>query len=247
MAAKLNFVNIMVYLWIFCLYILISKIIFGIFWLFINITYVFKDLKDYTISYNSPIMGPLAHGYDIITAGPMMIIWAGLFFTITVVILLLMVIWLIIKKILFISFLANKSPFKELTPIFEVILKKVPFKPVFYKYNNELIEILQLKKNKKRSFENFTDKKVIENFSSNKEYIEDDFYNDIQDYYKMKDNYYIGAYKSYKHSDEASLYKTYKIITPDMDDNEVSNVISENNIVSGRILSQSIVSKKFKI
>ena len=247
MAAKLNFVNIMVYLWIFCLYILISKIIFGIFWLFINITYVFKDLKDYTISYNSPIMGPLAYGYDIITAGPMMIIWAGLFFTITVVILLLMVIWLIIKKIIFISFLANKSPFKELTPIFEVILKKVPFKPVFNKYNNELIEILQLKKNKKRSFENFTDKKVIENFSSNKEYIEDDFYNDIQDYYKMKDNYYIGAYKSYKHSDEASLYKTYKIITPDMDDNEVSNVISENNIVSGRILSQSIVSKKFKI
>jgi len=247
MAAKLNIINIMIYIWIFCLYILISKIIFGIFWLFINITYVFKDLKDYTISYNSPIMGPLAYGYDIITAGPMMIIWAGLFFTITVVILLLMVIWLIIKKILFISFLANKSPFKELTPIFEVILKKVPFKPVFYKYNNELIEILQLKKNKKRSFENFTDKKVIENFSSNKEYIEDDFYNDIQDYYKMKDNYYIGAYKSYKHSDEASLYKTYKIITPDMDDNEVSNVISENNIVSGRILSQSIVSKKFKI
>lgn len=247
MAAKLNIINIMIYIWIFCLYILISKIIFGIFWLFINITYVFKDLKDYTISYNSPIMGPLAHGYDIITAGPMMIIWAGLFFTITVVILLLMVIWLIIKKISFISFLANKSPFKELTPIFEVILKKVPFKPVFYKYNNELIEILQLKKNKKRSFENFTDKKVIENFSSNKEYIEDDFYNDIQDYYKMKDNYYIGAYKSYKHSDEASLYKTYKIITPDMDDNEVSNVISENNIVSGRILSQSIVSKKFKI
>jgi len=247
MAAKLNIINIMIYIWIFCLYILISKIIFGIFWLFINITYVFKDLKDYTISYNSPIMGPLAYGYDIITAGPMMIIWAGLFFTITVVILLLMVIWLIIKKILFISFLANKSPFKELTPIFEVILKKVPFKPVFNKYNNELIEILQLKKNKKRSFENFTDKKVIENFSSNKEYIEDDFYNDIQDYYKMKDNYYIGAYKSYKHSDEASLYKTYKIITPDMDDNEVSNVISENNIVSGRILSQSIVSKKFKI
>ena len=247
MAAKLNFVNIMVYLWIFCLYILISKIVFGILWVFIEVTYVFKDTKNYSISYDSPVMGPLAHGYDIITAGPMMIIWAGLFFTITVVILLLMVIWLIIKKILFISFLANKSPFKELTPIFEVILKKVPFKPVFYKYNNELIEILQLKKNKKRSFENFTDKKVIENFSSNKEYIEDDFYNDIQDYYKMKDNYYIGAYKSYKHSDEASLYKTYKIITPDMDDNEVSNVISENNIVSGRILSQSIVSKKFKI
>lgn len=260
MAAKLNIINIMIYIWIFCLYILISKIIFGIFWLFINITYVFKDLKDYMISYNSPIMGPLAHGYDIITAGPMMIIWAGMFFIITVVILLLMVIWLIIKKIFFISFLANKSPFKELTPIFEVILKKVPFKPVFNKYNNELIEILQnanreltsdlqdaMKKYKKRSFENFTNKKVIETFSSNKEYIEDDYYNDLKNYYKLKDNYYIGAYKTYKHSDEASLYKNYKIITPDMDDNEVSGVISENNIVSSRISSQSMVSKKFKI
>ena len=104
-----------------------------------------------------------------------------------------------------------------------------------------------MKKYRERAFEKFTNKKVVENFSSNKEYIDDDFYNDIQDYYKIRDNYYIGAYKSYKHSDEASLYKTYKIITPDMDDNEVSGVISENNTVSGIISSQSMVSKKFKI
>ena len=96
MAAKLNFVNIMVYLWIFCLYILISKIIFGIIWAIIEVTYVFKDIKNYSISYNSPVMGPLAYGYDIITAGPMMIIWAGLFFIITVIILFLMIIWLIL-------------------------------------------------------------------------------------------------------------------------------------------------------
>ena len=63
----------------------------------------------------------------------------------------------------------------------------------------------------------------------------------------MRDNYYIGAYKSYKHSDEASLFKTYKIITPDMDDNEVSGVISENNTVAARISSLSMISKKNKI
>ena len=102
-------------------------------------------------------------------------------------------------------------------------------------------------KYRKEAFENFTDKNVVENFFSKKEYLDDDFYNDIKNYYKMKDNYYIGAYKSYKHSDEASLYKTYKIITPDMDDNEIWGVISENNIVAGKILSQSMVSKKFKI
>jgi ABC-type multidrug transport system fused ATPase/permease subunit len=194
-------------------------------------------------------MGPLAHGYDIITAGPMMIIWAGLFFIITVVILFLMIVWLILKGIPFLSFLANQSPFKELTPIFKAILNRVPFKPVFNRYSRELTSILQdaMKKYRKRSFENFTNKKVIENFSSKKEYIEDDFYNEITNYYKMKDNYYVGAYKSYKHSDEASLYKTYKIITPDMDDNEVSGVISENNTVAGKISSQSMISKKFKI
>ena len=247
MAAKLNFVNIMVYLWIFCLYILISKIIFGIIWAIIEVTYVFKDIKNYSISYNSPVMGPLAYGYDIITAGPMMIIWAGLFFTITVIILFLMIIWLILGG--FPLFLKYKSPFKELTPIFKVILNKVPFKPVFNRYSSELTLILQdtMTKYRKAAFENFTDKKVIENFSSKKEYLDDDFYNDIMNYYKMKDNYYIGAYKSYKHSDEASLYKTYKIITPDMDDNEIWGVISENNIVAGKILSQSMVSKKFKI
>ena len=141
MAAKLNFVNIMVYLWIFCLYILISKIIFGIIWAIIEVTYVFKDIKNYSISYNSPVMGPLAYGYDIITAGPMMIIWAGLFFIITVIILFLMIIWLILGG--FPLFLKYKSPFKELTPIFKVILNKVPFKPVFNRYSSELTLILQ--------------------------------------------------------------------------------------------------------
>lgn len=249
MAAKLNFVNIMVYLWIFCLYILISKIVFGIIWVIIELTYVFKDTKDYSISYNSPVMGPLAHGYDIITAGPMMIIWAGLFFIITVVILFLMIVWLIISGIPFLFFLKKQSPFEELTPIFKAILNRIPFKPLFNRYSSELTSILQdaMKKYRKRAFENFTDKKVVENFASNKEYLDDDFYNDIKKYYKIKDNYYIGAYKSYKHSDEASLYKTYKIITPDMDDNEVSGVIVENNTVAGRISSQSIVSKKIKI
>jgi hypothetical protein len=247
MAAKLNFVNIMVYLWIFCLYILISKIILGIIWVIIEFTYIFKDTKNYSISYNSPVMGPLANGYDIITAGPMMVIWAGLFFIITVIILFLMIIWLILGGFPF--FLKEVSPFKELTPIFKAILNRIPFKQVFNRYSRELTSILQdsMKKYRERSFEKFTDKKVIENFSSIKEYIDDDFYNDIGNYYKMKDNYYIGAYKSYKHSDEALLYKTYKIITPDMDDNEVSGVISENNTVAGKISSQSMISKKFKI
>ena len=247
MAAKLNFVNIMVYLWIFLLYLLISKIIFGIICVIIEVTYVFKETKNYSFSYDSPVMGPLAHGYDIITAGPMMIIWAGLFFIITVVILFLMIIWLILGDFPF--YLKEASPFKELTPIFKAILNRIPFKPIFNRYSRELTSILQdaMKKYRERAFEKFTNKKVVENFSSNKEYIDDDFYNDIQDYYKIRDNYYIGAYKSYKHSDEASLYKTYKIITPDMDDNEVSGVISENNTVSGRISSQSMVSNKFKI
>ena len=248
MAAKLNFVNIMVYIWIFCLYILISKIIFGIFWLFYKLLgLIGLDIEPfihYTSSYNSPIMGGPSHAYDFITAGPMMIIWAGLFFIITVVILFLMILWL-----MFGFFLNGVSPFKELTPIFEAILKIVPAKPVFNRYNQELTSLIKdaMKKYRSAAFENFTNEKVVENFSSNKEYIDDDFYNDIKRYYKIKDNYYAGAYKSFKHSDEASLYKTYKIIIPDMDDNKVSEVISENNIVAGRISSQSFASKKNNI
>lgn len=247
MAAKLNIVNIMVYLWIFCLYILISKILFGIFWIFIKVTYVFEETKDYSISYNSPIMGPLSHGYDFITAGPMMVIWAGLFFIITIVILFLMIIWLILGGFPF--FLKKVSPFKELTPIFNAILNRIPFKNIFNKYSNELISILQnsMKEYRNNLLEKFTDKKVVENFSENKEHIDDDYYNDLKDYYKMKDNYYIGAYKSYKHSDEAALYKTLKIITPDMDDNEISSIIGDNNTVTSKISLQSMVSKKNNI
>lgn len=239
MAAKLNFVNIIVYLWIILLYIIISKIIFGLFWLFYKTMGMFgidiEPTVHYVGSYNSPVVGPLAHLYDAITPGPMMIIWSGIFVGITFLILVFMILWLIFGGFPF--YLKDMSPFKELTPIFKAILNRIPFKPVFIKYNMELTSLL-LKKNSKTT---------LEKFSSKKEHIDDDFYNDIQDYYKIRDNYYIGAYKSYKHSDEASLYKTYKIITPDMDDNEVSGVISENNTVAGRISSQSMVSKKFKI
>lgn len=248
MAAKLNFVSILVYLWIFCLYILISKIIFGIFWLLYKfLGFIGLDIEPfihYSISYNSPIMGGPAHIYDLITSGPMMIIWAGLFFIITVVILFLMILWL-----MFGFFLKGVSPFVELTPIFEAILNIVPAKPVFNRYSEELGSLIKnaMKKYRSAAFEKFTNKKVVENFSSDKEHIDDDFYNDLKRYYKIKDNYYTGAYKSYKHSDEASLYKTYKIIIPDMDDNEISGIISENNIVAGRISSQSFISKKNNI
>ena len=239
MAAKLNFVNILIYLWIILLYIIISKIFFGLFWLFYKamgmIGIDIEPTVHYVGSYNSPVVGPLAHLYDAITPGPMMIIWSGIFVGITFLILVFMIIWLIFGGFPF--YLKDMSPFKELTPIFKAILNRIPFKPIFIKYNMELTSLL-LKKNSKTT---------LEKFSSKKEHIDNDFYNDIKNYYKMRDNYYIGAYKSYKHSDEASLFKTYKIITPDMDDNEVSGVISENNTVAARISSLSMISKKNKI
>jgi hypothetical protein len=251
MAAKLNPINIIIYVWIFCLYILISKIVFGLFWLFYKLLGVIGiDIEPtlrYTGSYDSPVLGGPSHIYDIITSGFMMIVWAGLFFIITVVILFLMIIWMILGGFPF--FLKEVSPWKELTPVFNAILNKTSFKKLFNKYGGELTTILQesLQKYRKGVIENFANTENIEEFSTDKQHIDNDYYNEIKKNYKLKDNYYIGAYKSYKHNDEATLYKSYKIIMPDMDDEEISGIISENSTLTGKILSQSTMKKKMKI
>tara|TARA_B110000259_G_C13975267_1_gene386446 strand:+ start:432 stop:1187 length:756 start_codon:yes stop_codon:yes gene_type:complete len=251
MAAKLNMVNILVYFWIFCLYILISKVLFGLFWLFYKfIGWCGIDIEStihFVLSYNSILLGAPSRIYDLITSGGMMIFWAGAFFIITVIILFLMIIWMILGGFPF--FLKEVSPWKELTPVFNAILNKTSFKNLFNKYGSELTTILQdnLRKYRKGVIENFADKEVVENFSTDKEHIDNDYYNDIGKYYKIKDNYYIGAYKSYKHSDEATLYKSYKIIIPDMDDGEISGIISENSTLTGKILTQSTMKKRMQI
>ena len=255
MAAKLNPVNILVYFWIFCLYILISKVMYGLFWLFYKLlAWLGIDIETTlhsTMSYDSPVLGGPSHIYDIITSGSMMIFWAGAFFIITVIILFLMIIWLIVGPIPILgdAIVNGKSPFEELTPVFNAILNKTSFKNLFGKYGRELKIILQenLRKYRKGVIENFEDKEVVEEFSTDKQHIDNDYYNEIEKYYKIKDNYYIGAYKSYKHSDEATLYKSYKIIIPGMDDGEISGIISENSTLTGKILSQSAMKKRMQI
>jgi len=255
MAAKLNPVNILVYFWIFCLYILISKVMYGLFWLFYKLlAWLGIDIETTlhsTMSYDSPVLGGPSHIYDIITSGSMMIFWAGAFFIITVIILFLMIIWLIVGPIPILgdALVNKKSPFEELTPVFNAILNKTSFKNLFNNYGSELTLILQekLRKYRKGIIENFADKEVVEEFSTNKEHIDNDYYNEIKKKYKLKDNYYIGAYKSYKHSDEATLYKSYKIILPGMDDKEVSGIISENSTLTGKILTQSAMKKRMQI
>ena len=251
MAAKLNPVNILVYFWIFCLYILISKVVYGLFWAFYKLMGLLgidiETTLHSTMSYDSPVLGGPSHIYDIITSGSMMIFWAGAFFIITVVILFLMIIWMILGGVPF--FLKEVSPWKELTPIFNAILNKTSFKNLFNTYGGELTTILQesLRKYRKGVIENFEDIETIEEFSTDKQHIDNDYYNEIEKYYKLKDNYYIGAYKSYKHSDEATLYKSYKIIIPGMEDGEISEIISENSTLAAKILSQSAMKKRMQI
>ena len=187
MAAKLNPVNILVYFWIFCLYILISKVMYGLFWLFYKLlAWLGIDIETTlhsTMSYDSPVLGGPSRIYDIITSGSMMIFWAGAFFIITVIILFLMIIWLIVGPIPILgdALVNGKSPFEELTPVFNAILNKTSFKNLFNKYGGELTIILQenLRKYRKGIIENFADKEVVENFAD-KEHIDNDYYSEIK-------------------------------------------------------------------
>ena len=238
--AKLDWLTILIYIWIFCLYLIISKIIFTITWFIFKITYVFEETKDYTISYKSPIFGAPSHLYDYITASLPMLFWGLLFFLITFFILVCFLIWITLKDIPILNQLVKGTPFAELQGIFEAILDSSLFPPLFRRYSKELTEII------KKSIKKKQNNDLVEKFES-KDVLNNDYYNDIKNYYKTKDFYYINAYKYYKHNTDAKLYKKYKIITPDMSDSDISSIMADNSSITQKIDANDLVLNKTNI
>ena len=148
--AKLDWLSIIIYIWIFCLYLIISKIIFTITWFFFKITYIFEETKDYTISYKSPIFGGPSYLYDYITAGLPMLFWGFLFFLISFFILACFLLWITLKDIPILNQLVKGTPFSELQDIFEAILDSHLFPPLFRKYSRELTELIKKSIKKKK-------------------------------------------------------------------------------------------------
>ncbi len=243
--AKLDWLSILIYIWVFCLYLIISKIIFTITWFFFKITYIFEETKDYTISYKSPIFGGPAYLYDYITAGIPMLFWGFLFFIISFFILVCFLLWITLKDIPILNQLVKGTPFSELQDIFDAILDSNLFPPLFRTYSRELTELIKKSIRKKQGK---SENDLVEKFESkSKNILDNSFYNDIKNFYIKKDFYYINAYKYYKHNTDAKLCKQYKIITPDMSDNDIGSIMADNSSISQKINANDLILNKNNI
>lgn len=251
--SPLNFWAIVVYIWIFCLYMLLFKSI-GEIILFMIDHSPFKDTKDNTIGYGSPIFWIVCFVYEyLLSSWYLMVVYAIVFTIITLVFLILWLVYHIIKPLGFITGNAHKKPpFKNIMVIIDMLDRKSTFTKVLQYYRDELINIIVNTKFFKSitdfnsmNTENFTTyasedsdvskdtsgtEDIIEDFAvpENTEYITDDFREELKDKYEEKNYYYIDAYKHNFHKKSAMIYKSFKIRTPLMDDNALKEIYTFN-------------------
>ena len=228
----MDILSIVIYTWITCLMILISKPIYNILNFIIDFTYIFESLRSYTFGYNStvivwayylggyfPFMYWFHIMYDcIITSTFGIIVWWTLFSYISVGIIVLFLIWVALKDIPILGLIVSGQPFKTLKGVFEILLEKIPkerlskFKDFMEKYVSFLVSVLKIEKSEPVKIENFGTREIKEIPLIDNEYKEE-----LEDEYKSKirNKYYINAFKYNKHSEMAKIYRTMKIFTPD--------------------------------
>jgi len=228
----MDILSMVIYTWITCLIILISKPIYYILNYIIDFTYIFQSLRNYTIGYDSvvivwayylgdyfPFMYWFHIIYDcIITSTVGINICSSLFQYISIGIILLFLIWVALKDIPILGLLVSGQPFKTLKGVFGILLEKISkkrlakFKNFMEKYILSLFSVLRIEKSKPVSFENFGTEEISEI-----PLIDNDYEEELEDEYKLKieNKYYINAYKYNKHSEMAKIYRTMTIFTPD--------------------------------
>lgn len=239
--SPLNFWSILVYAWIFCVYVILFKII-GEAILFIIDMSPLKDFKDNTIGYGSPIFWSICFIYEyMLGSWYAMIVYAVALFFITIIFLLIWLVYHIIKPFGFFTGNYHKgSPFKDVMGIINMLDRKTKFTKVLQDYRDELIKIIMklevfksLNDPTVLTAEKFTigDEDIVEEFIMapvNREYIDEDLTLELKDKYEEKNFYYIDAYKHNLHNKSAKIYKTLQILTPSMDDAAIGNVYTTN-------------------
>jgi len=223
----MDILSIVIYTWITCLIIIISKPIYDIVNSIIDYTEVFENLRSYTIGYESSVIIKvyflfiyLIHFiYDyIITSTYGLILCYILFSLISIGIIVLFLIWVALKDIFLLGILVSGQPFKSLEGVFEILLEKISkkrlskFKDFTNKYVSLMVSVLKTQNSEPIKIEKFGTKEITE-----VPLIENEYKEELEDEYKLKirNKYYINAYKYNKHSEMAKIYRTMNIFTPD--------------------------------
>ena len=226
-SAKISFkfISILIYIWFFCLIIMFYRFIIVNIFIIIHLTPFSTIIYD-TVGYGSPIFIYPNYLLDIISAPMLMTMYGITFGIITTIILVLFIIWLIIRKIPFVSAEAKKPPFTELLDIFNVLLGETTFYSFAFKNLLTLFNLFLSLFKKKEQFQNFKEPNIKENIYITE--LQKNYYDKAKKYYEEKNTYLIDLTKAKEHTKEANILNKILISTSKKDQSNVD--ITNKNI-----------------
>ena len=255
---KINIFKIIIYTWIILFLLIISKFILFFVDIIINIS-PFKKFVLYTFTYKSTPLGYFAHFYTAATVFPLMKLYFILFFVVTIALIIMFLIWLISFKIVNFDN-SNKPIFKyfegkeKFLKTFNIYFNEVIDILYYYleEYQSDINENFtnfltddnpkNANNSIKENFKNDDDEdieyeKVYFYTNEKAENIDNDYYSDerISDFFKEKKYYNVNVYKYIDQSNAVKLYKDIGIITPDMNDVEISMLYATNKLLEGKV------------
>jgi hypothetical protein len=218
---SMTVIAILIYAWFFCL--------IGLLYIGYNLT-IHKLIKTllppiynlfhYTIGMGG-ILWPIVFIFDKIIFNVALGKLYGIAFGgLTILILVLFGSWIIIKNIIFFSWVAYIWPFNELTEVFNIIMRESPFTSFAILNMARLLKLFLslFEKKKKEKFQNMPDMSSIIRLSyeRQKNYITElqkNLYNKAKQHYEKNETYSVDVMKAREHTTDAIILKNLSIIT----------------------------------
>jgi len=225
---SLTIIAILIYIWFFCLIALLYNFYRETIYKVIENSPV-ESLFSHTVGFKQPIAVIPALIIDkIIFSNFLMKFYGGIFFALTLLVLVALAIWFIIKNIFFISWMAYQWPFDELMEVFNIILRESPFTNFAITNLLRLLKLFLSLFKKKERFQNKIDFASIlrSQYKMRKIYITEmqkNLYNKAKQHYEKNETFMVDVMKVREHTTDAVILKNLSIIT------------SENDIASANI------------
>ena len=233
---SLTFISILIYIWFFCLFIILYRFII------VNLFYIFHQTPFSTvifdtIGYGSPVFYGPNIILDIISSPGLMSFYGIIFGVLTAFIIVAFIVWIIIQGIFFVSWMAYVSPFTELMDVFNVFLGKSTFSSFAFKNLLALFSIFLGFFKKKESFQNFQ----IPNNINGSKYITElqkNHYEKAKKHYEEEKPYFINVAKAREHTRDANILKSLAIPTSKKD--QIDADITNQNIAISKSIESAM-------
>lgn len=231
---SMTIIAILIYIWFFCLIAILYDIYRETFHKVVEISPI-NSLYRYTIGSDQPVAFIPATIFDkIIFSKALSSTYAICFGFLTLLILVFLIAWFIIKSIIFFRPAAYQWPFDELVDVFKIILLESPFTNFAITNLLRLLKIFLSLFKKKEKFKNKPNdaSKMRLSYEIDKKYITEmqkNLYNKAKQHYEKKDTYMVDVMKIKEHTTNAIILKNLLIITTE---NDIGSTNIENTAMT---------------